>query len=439
MTSEQHQRPAILVVDDKQENLFTMQQVLSSLDSDIVLAHSGEEALAYALQQPFAVVLLDVQMPGMDGFETAELLHANHETAALPIIFVTAMHKTSHYVSQAYDLGIVDYLYKPVDKKVLLSKVQTFLLLEQQRCELSTLSESLREASERQTLLLDNAGEGILGINANGQITFANPRACELLEVRENSLLSEDIRQIFNNDSISNQFIAWQQASNDSDITALNQQRCQLKKVSGHKIPVEFSMSPLISAQHQFRGGVLLFQDISEREKQEEALLYEAHHDSLTGLANRSLLREFLTASIARNQRQKKHTGLLFLDLDKFKQVNDTLGHETGDTLLSHASERLKQCVRGSDLIARLGGDEFVIVLDEITQIQDVSVIAEKITTALTKPFHINRHAITVGVSIGIALWPEDGTSPEMMVKAADQAMYRAKQQGGNSFCFSSS
>ena len=437
MTSQKNQRPAILVVDDKQENLFAMQQALDSLNAEIVLANSGEEALAYSLQQSFALVLLDVQMPDMDGFETAALLHANHETASLPIIFVTAIHKEPQSLSRAYDLGVVDYLYKPVDKKVLLSKVHTFLLLEQQRYELSTLTESLKEATDRQALLLDNAGEGIIGMNTTGQVTFINPRACELLERNQDSLIHKDIHQLFNNSIIHQQFSSWQTACNESEISALNQQRCQLKKMSGEKIPIEFSMSPLVNLNHQFHGGVLLFQDISERKKQEEKLLHEAHHDSLTGLANRMLLHEFLTASIARNKRQRKHTALLFLDLDKFKQVNDMLGHETGDMLLSHTAKRLKQCVRDSDLIARLGGDEFVIVLDEIAQSQDITIIAKKITDTLSEPFYVNEHSITVGASIGIALWPDDGDSPEMMVKAADHAMYQAKQQGGNSFCFS--
>jgi len=428
--------PAILVVDDKEENLLAMQQALASLHASVFVARSGQEALSLSLTRPFAVILLDVQMPDMDGFETAELLRANHETASIPIIFVTAVQSQEHYTDKAYKIGVVDYLYKPVNKVVLCSKVKTFLLLEKQRCQLSSLSESLREANERQTLLLENAGEGIVGISATGLITFVNSEACKLLEQKELQLVHKSVQQVFSNTAICEQLVLWQQAKNDNVMAPLNQQRIRLKKVSGQKMPIEFSMSPLTGACHQFRGCVLLFQDITKREQQEEKLLYEAHHDSLTGLANRLLLKEFLNASIARNQRQKKYTGLLFLDLDKFKQVNDSLGHEMGDALLNHAADRLKQCVRGSDLIARQGGDEFVIVLDEITTQQNVSVIAEKITQALVKPFDLNGQSITIGVSIGIALWPKDGLTPDMMIKAADLAMYQAKQQGGNCYCF---
>lgn len=435
MLKNNNNQPSVLVVDDRQENLLAMRQALSVLDANIVLANSGNEALSCSLTQRFAVILLDAQMPQMDGFETATLLHANSETAAIPIIFVTAKYKDPDYIRKAYDIGVVDYLHKPVDKKMLLSKVQTFLQLEQQRVELEKASDTLEQISEQQALLLNNAGEGIMGVDLDGKITFVNPKICEFFALDEKQLLNENIVLLLNDKKIDQYLSICQNKDSDNSLYPC-QHRGKITQLSGQTIPVELNMTPVLNANKHASGCILLFHDITEREQQEKKLLYQAHHDSLTGLANRILLKRFLTASIARNKRKQQHTGLMFLDLDKFKQVNDLLGHGTGDILLNHVADRLKQCVRESDLVARLGGDEFVIVLDEICYIQNVVTIAEKIIASLSKPFYISERTIDIGVSIGIALWPDHASSPELIMKAADQAMYKAKQSGGNHFCF---
>ena len=427
-------RSAILVVDDKKENLLAMQQALATLDADLVLVSSGQEALEHALQRHFAVILLDVQMPIMDGFETAQLLRANHETTSIPIIFITAAYQSECYANQAYDIGVVDYLYKPVDRKTLLSKVNTFLLLEEQRAKLVSLSESLKEANERQALLLEHAGEGIIGINADGLITFLNPRARNLLHAKKSELLHRDICTLFHDVDLKKHLAEWRKGTKAE--LSVKQQQCSIQKSDGGVLSIELSMSPVLGSKYQLRGGVLLFQDITERKKEEEKLLHEAHHDSLTGLANRILLHEFLSTSVMHEEHKMRRLGVLFLDLDKFKEVNDILGHEAGDQLLQQVAQRLRKCVRYSDLVARLGGDEFVIVLDKIDDNNDASIVAKKIVQSLTQPFHIESRVITTGVSIGIAIYPDVASSSEAMLKAADFAMYQAKEQGGNSFCF---
>ncbi|MCY4178527.1 MAG: diguanylate cyclase [Endozoicomonadaceae bacterium] len=435
MSNNNKNRASVLVVDDKQENLLAMQQALSVLNANIVLANSGNEALARALEQRFAVILLDAQMPQMDGFETATLLHANQQTAAVPIIFVTAKYKDPDYIRRAYDIGVVDYLHKPVDKQILLSKVNTFLQLEQQQAALQKTSNTFEQLSEQQALLLNNTDDGIMSIDSDGRITFANPKACKLFSLNEQALLNESITHLLKDENI-NHYLSNIQKTDIAYFTTSGSHRREITLPTDEQTPFELNIVPVLNADTQINGYILSFHDITERKHKEEKLLWQAHHDSLTGLANRMLLKEFLKASLVRNKRKQQHTGLLFLDLDKFKEVNDLLGHETGDMLLNHVADRLKQCVRKSDLIARLGGDEFVIVLDEITQVESVTVIAEKITATLTKPFYIEGRAIDIGISIGIALWPDHASSAESMLKAADQAMYKAKQTGGNCFCF---
>jgi diguanylate cyclase (GGDEF)-like protein/PAS domain S-box-containing protein len=173
-----------------------------------------------------------------------------------------------------------------------------------------------------------------------------------------------------------------------------------------------------------------------ERKRMEQRLEHIAHHDSLTGLPNRLLFMEHVTKQLARSRRDKTLLALLFMDLDHFKQVNDTLGHNIGDMLLIEASARIKSCLRDSDMIARLGGDEFTISLPVIAKPKDAGLVAEKIITELSRPFLLNNQECKIGSSIGISMFPKDGDTPEELLKKADIAMYDVKQHGKNSSTF---
>lgn len=168
----------------------------------------------------------------------------------------------------------------------------------------------------------------------------------------------------------------------------------------------------------------------AEAQQKSEELAYAADHDSLTGLPNRNLLKDRARQAIARAQRKQENFALLFLDLDRFKEVNDRMGHASGDALLIDVAKRLTDCVREEDTVARLGGDEFVILLDGPTQIAQVRTVADKILNALRKPYHLSKQSINVTVSIGSSLYPGDGQSVESLLEHADTAMYRAKKQG---------
>lgn len=426
----------ILVVDDRPENLLAMDKLLKPLGAQIHKVDSGEKALAEVLHHQFAVILLDVQMPGMDGFETATLLHSNKQTANIPIIFVTAINKDDQYISKGYEAGAVDYLPKPINPDILLGKVKVFLQLEQQRLELEQVSKQLRRSSRKNQLLLDCAAEGIAGLDASGQITFINPKACELLAGTEDLLLSQHISQfLFENDKEDSDI--WK----DSEIS----QKClsdgekvelsgDMFKLSGGRFPVEINVAALLDSQKTVEGAVLVFQDITERKKLQDQLVKMAKYDSLTGLANRSLFMEFLGTSLARSDRRNKSTVVLFLDLDHFKEINDTLGHDAGDRLLSSVAQRVQECVREGDLVARLGGDEFAIVLDDVADPDDARMVAEKILKALREPHDLGETQKPVGTSIGIAAFPEAGREPDELIKAADEAMYVAKKSGKNDY-----
>ena len=171
-----------------------------------------------------------------------------------------------------------------------------------------------------------------------------------------------------------------------------------------------------------------------ERKRFEEHLTYLAQYDHLTGLVNRTLFRDRLVQAMARNKRMQQMIGLMLLDLDRFKLVNDTFGHDMGDELLKAVSERLKTCVREVDTVARMGGDEFTIILEGVSSEQNVLVVAKRITESIATPFELKGHCISIGISIGITIYPQDDHPVDELLKHADTAMYRAKQQGGSAF-----
>jgi diguanylate cyclase (GGDEF)-like protein len=171
-----------------------------------------------------------------------------------------------------------------------------------------------------------------------------------------------------------------------------------------------------------------------ERKRFEEHLTYLAQYDHLTGLVNRILFRDRLVQATARSKRMQQMLGLMLLDLDRFKLVNDTFGHDVGDELLKAVSERLKTCVREVDTVARMGGDEFTIILEGVSSEQNVLVVAKRITESIATPFELKGHCISIGISIGITIYPQDDHPVDELLKHADTAMYQAKQRGGSAF-----
>ena len=173
-----------------------------------------------------------------------------------------------------------------------------------------------------------------------------------------------------------------------------------------------------------------------ERKRAEEHLSYLAHHDPLTGLANRGLFCDRLQQALARSKRVKQLVGVMLLDLDRFKVVNDTLGHECGDRVLQETAARLLKCVREVDTVCRIGGDEFTVLVEGVAREQDLSTVARRILQAMSRPFVLDTQEITVGVSVGITAFPLDNQAMEDLLKHADAAMYRAKERGGQCYHF---
>ena len=208
-----------------------------------------------------------------------------------------------------------------------------------------------------------------------------------------------------------------------------------LQLASGEQRCIEVKLVPRAAQQGQILGCYSMAIDITEQKQAEERIQHVAHHDNLTGLPNRLLFNDRLGQAISLAKRDSSQFALLYLDLDKFKPVNDTLGHDAGDQLLNSVANRIREHVRESDTVARVGGDEFTVILRDISSRQDAAAVAQKIIAALAAPFRLRNHrqAVEIGSSIGIALYPGDAEDHETLIKIADAAMYGAKTQGG---CF---
>ncbi|HEY8102499.1 MAG TPA: diguanylate cyclase [Burkholderiaceae bacterium] len=291
------------------------------------------------------------------------------------------------------------------------------------------VEERLYQEKDRLQATLSSIGEGVVMIDAEGRINYMNSAAEQLSGWGHHAAQNRLASEVF--ESIDNQNQRTTTAMEDSLHTAQQvRKQCTLFCNSDKRYVVEELATPLYDRHSNVVGVVSVFRDMTEAQKKTDELAYAADHDALTGLPNRNLLKDRTRRAIARAQRKHENFALLFLDLDRFKEVNDRMGHASGDALLIDVAKRLTGCVREEDTIARLGGDEFVVLLDGPTQVAQVKTVADKILKSLRKPYQLSKQSINVTVSIGSSLYPNDGQSVESLLEHADTAMYSAKKQG---------
>ena len=283
------------------------------------------------------------------------------------------------------------------------------------------------------SVILNVTGDAVVGIDISGRLTFANKVARQLLAREDSALLGIEFSQacpvyhVHTKTQLSNLSTLIQPTE-----SAQKTRDSVLVRPDGSEVPIEYSVCPLHDQRGTLAGAVFVFRDLSESLAMSERMSYLAHHDFLTDLPNRVLLNDRLSQCIVAAERHGRRLSILFLDLDGFKLINDSLGHSIGDELLKEVAQRLTLCVRRSDTVSRQGGDEFVVLLAEVSTAQDAAVTAEKIRVALAAPYFIASHQLHVRCSIGISVFPDDGCDVDTLIKSADIAMYHAKETGRN-------
>jgi diguanylate cyclase (GGDEF)-like protein/PAS domain S-box-containing protein len=294
-----------------------------------------------------------------------------------------------------------------------------------------TTHKHIDKITKRYQALAEYTRDIILFISKDGDIVEANSAAVKAYGYSRKELLSltlYDLRTPKEKHLVSDRLS--EVLSKDIQVETLAY--CK----DGSTFPIEVSAQCIIIDNEPVILSIA--RDITERKKNEEWVKYLAYHDSLTGLPNRDLLNDKLKQAILRSKHNNNIIGVMFIDLDRFKVINDTLGHNIGDLLLCQASRRLEECVRKGDIISRFGGDEFIIMLEDISR-KDLTKIAQRLINKFNKPFNINGHEIFTSLSIGISLYPADGDNAEELIMNADSAMYLVKEQGKNNYKFSSS
>lgn len=435
----------VLIVDDVASQRNVLEHILSCLDINIIQASSGKEALSAVLNNDFALILMDIEMPGMKGYEVVSLIHSHEQFRHIPIVMVTSNDHHSEALHKSYEAGAVDYVTKPVNATILTKKVAQFIALDQHR-------RIAEDSTARLNILLNSVNEGIIGIDLDGNITFSNPKANELLAIGTESqpenlqdfLVTLDVNEPESDDSEgyseSNRELMDLLTSNFYHATRTGRQNLRSSGIwqssHGEKFHCDYSCDITKDLNGDLEGAVLTFKDTTLEKENEEKLRQLANYDYLTGISNRAYFHDALQNSIARANRTSTNLALMFLDIDHFKFVNDQYGHDTGDQLLQAVSNKLSSILRRNDLISRLGGDEFAIILQDIPLEFDIVNVAQKILSSVSEPLELNGVKIEVSTSIGIAFYESNSMTMDDLLKAADTAMYEAKSEGRNNYQF---
>ncbi|WGG50839.1 EAL domain-containing protein [Rugamonas sp. DEMB1] len=427
----------ILIVDDEAKNRKLLDLLLRPTGYRTEYAASGEEALAAVRRSAPDLILLDVMMPGLDGYQVASRLKSQAATARIPIIMLTALTERGARLA-GLDAGAEEFLSKPVDRAELWLRVRNLLRLKaygdlQQHSAALQRQVSARTADlQRFRTAMDATADAILLIDrASMRFVEVNATSCSMLGYSRAELLA------VGPEALGGGARAQYEGAYDAMIAGrggAELYETELRRKDGSLVQVEVHRQALRSGTDWIIVGVV--RDITERKLAQQRLHHQAHHDALTGLPNRTLFYDTLKKTLALAGEHGWQVAVLFVDLDHFKNVNDTLGHLVGDELLVRFSERLVQCVRLRDTVGRLGGDEFALILVTPEGQQGAAQVANKILAALRAPFELRGHTVNVSASIGITIHPDDADTPDELIKYADTAMYQAKHAGRDTYRF---
>ena len=429
------ERQLALVVDDDQVIRLLGARALEKAGLEVVLAGSGDEALEIVKRQAPDLVLLDVQMPGMDGFATCRALRSNPQLQYLPILMMTGL-DDAESVERAYEAGATDFVGKPVPwlllghrARYLLRSAAAFRQLSESRAKLAR-SESLLVAAQRIARIATWRWD-----SATGALTWSEPQEQLLGEHVQLPLTLNEYFDLVHPDDL-----PLVKSHFRKSIQAITGDRLEHRFIDtmGQVRLIELQFEPTGCGPAGVLSGIHgTARDMTERWRAEQRIHQLAFYDSLTGLPNRQLFLQQVTRAIEQASQSAGQFALLFVDLDYFKDVNDTHGHGVGDALLRTVAERLRGAMRGRgggararDSIARIGGDEFVALVTDVPHEGAAMDLARRLLETLRAPLVVEGHAIRVSGSIGVALYPQDADDYDGLLRKADAAMYRAKVEG---------
>lgn len=418
----------ILAIDDDPADQELLRRFLEDVPGYRVELEclSGLEAgFDEAVSLPADVIFLDYLLGRDNGLN--KLQNMRSRGVKTPVVMLTGQGDEG-LVVDLMRAGATDYLAKARLSPDNLARVlRNAIKVGELERQAATSQENLRLAAK----VFENVLEGVMVTDANANVVSVNPAFSSITGFSVDEIVGKNpnlLRSKFHSAEFFQNM--WAQ------LASAGQWRGEIwnKRKSGDVFLAWQTISAVRNDDGRITHYVSVLFDITERKRHEELVRYQAYHDVLTGLPNRQLFHDRLTQGLLHARREGEMLGVMFLDLDHFKEINDTQGHDAGDQLLREVAARLKVSVRKGDTVARLGGDEFVLLLPKIKQLDNLSFLAGKVLESMREPFKLGGREFTVTTSVGIAVYPRDGDKPDMLIKQADEAMYRAKQEGRNSY-----
>jgi diguanylate cyclase (GGDEF)-like protein/PAS domain S-box-containing protein len=387
------------------------------------------DAEKHLAERAFDIILLDLGLPDAQGLGAVRRAHA--AAPRVPLVVLTGLDDES-LAAQALQEGAQDYLIKgQIEGRGLMRALRYAI-------ERKFMEEALFVEQERAQITLNSIGDGVACTDISGNITFLNLVAEKMTGWPRQEVTGRPMAEVLRIlDAASRETIPNpMELAVGKNRTVHLPLNCLLVRRDGFEIPIEDSVSPIHDREGQAIGAVIVFRDVSVAQAMALQMAHAAQHDFLTGLPNRMLLNDRVSQAIALAARHVKKVAVLFLDLDGFKHINDSLGHPIGDKLLQSIAKRLVDCGRSSDTVSRQGGDEFVVLLSEVEQSDDAAITARRMLDAVAEAHSIEQHDLHVTASIGLSIYPDDGLDAETLIKNADTAMYQAKENGRQGYQF---
>jgi len=427
---------SVLLIEDNPGDARLLREMFTdqgSRNTRLTLVESMNQAEQHLAEHTVDIIVLDLGLPDSQGMDAIRRAHA--AAPRVPLVVLTGLDDEA-LAAQALQEGAQDYLVK--------SQIDTYgttrglLRALRYAVERKTLEDALFVEKERAQVTLNCIGDAVACTDVAGNLTFLNIVAEKLtgwpLQEAEGKPLAE-VLQILTTPQR-------EVISDAADIVVGQDEALHLPSTSvlvrrdGFEIAIEESAAPIHDRDGQVTGAVIVFRDVSAARAMALQMVHSAEHDFLTSLPNRMLLNDRINQAITASLRHMKKVAVLFLDLDGFKHINDSLGHAVGDKLLQSIAKRLVDCVRASDTVSRQGGDEFVVLLPEVQRPEDAAITARRMLRAVAEAHSIDEHDLHVTTSIGVSIYPDDGLNAETLIMNADTAMYQAKENGRQSYQF---
>lgn len=456
------QQARVLITDDEPRLLQSLKSLLESHGYQVDTALGGKNACLRLMKQHYDLLLLDLRMSDMSGHDVMRFMRDKCLSTATIVISGESSFRA---VSEALRLGAYDYLKKPYASEELLAAVEKVLrkkLLENLN---DSMQMRLRRSEELHRYIVNSSPDIVFMLDREGRFTFLNDKVETLLGYPKEKLLGQHYLQLVEEEDQDKARYVFRDAPPSKGQSGKSRsgkkeeprtpRSVELRLKSGYTpcshryfevtvFPIETQDlgSPYVAAgrssssSHRIVGTYGTARDITERKEAEAFINFQAYHDQLTRLPNRALFKDRLALAITQARRNQQSLAVMFLDLDRFKVVNDTLGHAMGDRLLQTVAQRLEGCLREGDTLSRFGGDEFTLLLPQVTSKEDARKIAKKVLQVLREPIQLGDQEVFVGASIGIALYPEAGETMEQLLQNADIAMYHVKGRGKDGYQF---